>query len=42
MQQISVVEKGRLRIAGFAGNSAPDHVDHLHGMPAFLRMLEQW
>jgi hypothetical protein len=23
------------------GNSAPDHMDHFHGMPGFLRLLEQ-
>lgn len=23
----------------FAGNSAPDHVDHLHGMGEFLRVM---
>jgi hypothetical protein len=39
MQQISEVRKGNLAILGYAGNSAPDHIDHLHGMPEFLRML---
>jgi hypothetical protein len=39
MQQLSRVAAGRLRILGFAGNSAPDHVDHLHGLPAFLAVL---
>jgi hypothetical protein len=37
MQQLSEVRSGRLEILGFAGNSAPDHVDHLHGMPELLR-----
>src|SRR5688500_5300754 len=37
MQQLSEVRSGRLEILGFAGNSAPDHVDHFHGMPEFLR-----
>jgi hypothetical protein len=40
MQQLSTVERGGLRILGFAGNSAPDHVDHLHGMSHFLRLLQ--
>lgn len=40
MQQLSEVEAGRLRILGFAGNTAPDHVDHFHGMPEFLRLIE--
>lgn len=39
MQQLSEVRAGDLVILGFAGNSAPDHVDHFHGMPEFLGML---
>lgn len=41
MQQLSEVVAGGLRVLGFAGNSAPDHMDHFHGMPGFLRLLEQ-
>jgi hypothetical protein len=40
MQQLSEVQQGQLLIQGFAGNSAPDHLDHLHGMTDFLRKLE--
>jgi hypothetical protein len=36
MQQVSEVRAGRFELLGFAGNSAPDHVDHLHAMPEFL------
>lgn len=36
MQQLSEVREGRFEILGFAGNSAPDHIDHLHAMPEFL------
>lgn len=36
MQLLSETRKKELRILGFAGNTAPDHVDHLHGLPAFL------
>ncbi len=39
MQQLSAVEAGGFVVLGFAGNSAPDHVDHLHGMKAFLPLL---
>jgi len=39
MQQISETSKGNLTIMGFAGNSAPDHVDHLHALPHLLKML---
>jgi hypothetical protein len=24
---------------GYAGNSAPDHVDQLHSLPAWLKLL---
>ena len=41
MQQISEVRRGGLTILGFAGNSGPDHMDHLHGLPGFLQLLEQ-
>lgn len=40
MQQISEVRKGWLEILGFAGNTGPDHIDHLHGLPAFLNRLD--
>ena len=36
MQQLSEVRSGQFEVLGFAGNSAPDHVDHLHAMPQFL------
>ena len=36
MQQLSEVRAGRFELLGFAGNSAPDHLDHLHAMPEFL------
>ena len=40
MQQLSAVRSGRLAILGFAGNSAPDHIDQFQGMPEFLALLE--
>lgn len=36
MQGIGRAEQGQLRILAFAGNTAPDHVDHLHALPALL------
>ena len=36
MQQLSEVRAGRFELLGFAGNSAPGHIDHLHAMPEFL------
>lgn len=36
MQQTSVATKGNFRVMSFAGNSAPDHIDHYHGMGVLL------
>jgi hypothetical protein len=42
MQQLSELRAGRFELLGFAGNSAPDHVDHFHAMPELLaRTLER-
>lgn len=38
-QQLGETQQGKLQIRAFAGNSAPDHVDLLHGMPEFLAEL---
>lgn len=38
-QQLSAVRSGRFELLGFAGNTAPDHVDLLHAMPELLRRL---
>jgi hypothetical protein len=37
---LSDTRAGRLRVQGFAGNSAPDHVDLLHALPDLLQMRE--
>ena len=39
MQQLSEAGQGGFRVLGFAGNTAPDHIDHLHGMPEFLAQI---
>jgi hypothetical protein len=38
-QQLGEAGAGRFALLGFAGNSAPDHVDHLHAMPELLARL---
>ncbi|HYW29927.1 MAG TPA: hypothetical protein VE869_00375 [Gemmatimonas sp.] len=38
MQQLSHVKVGRFELLGYAGNSAPDHVDQLHAMPELLAL----
>lgn len=39
MQQLSSVKKGRFYLRGYAGNSAPDHIDHLHAMGEWFGLL---
>lgn len=38
-QQLSEANSGRLEVLGFAGNSAPDHVDLLHALGAWLNRV---
>jgi hypothetical protein len=37
MQQLSEAHRGDFHVLGFAGNSAPDHVDHLYALGDWLR-----
>ena len=39
LQQLSEVRAGRFELRGYAGNSAPDHIDQLHAMPELLARL---
>jgi hypothetical protein len=39
LQQLSEIRTGRFLLIGYAGNSAPDHVDQLHSLPEFLRWM---
>ncbi len=39
MQLLSRASSGSFLVLGFAGNSAPDHMDYLHNMPTFLKMM---
>jgi hypothetical protein len=39
-QMLSDAHKGAFRLVGFAGNSAPDHVDQLHALPVLLEWLD--
>ena len=38
-QQLSETRAGKFRLLGYAGNSAPDHVDQLHSLPVLLKWL---
>ncbi|MDQ2945116.1 MAG: hypothetical protein M3Y27_04110 [Acidobacteriota bacterium] len=40
-QELSEVRAGRFLLIGFAGNSAPDHVDQLHSLPEYLKWLKK-
>ena len=39
MQELAEAAAGKFLLMGFAGNSAPDHVDQLHSLPVFLKRL---
>jgi hypothetical protein len=39
LQQLSEAQSGRFLLVGFAGNSAPDHVDQLHALPVWLKLM---
>jgi hypothetical protein len=39
LQQLSELRAGKFLLIGYAGNSAPDHVDQLHSLPEFLRWM---
>src|SRR5207253_11090247 len=39
-QQLSEARAGKFLLVGYAGNSAPDHVDQLHSLPEYLRWLK--
>jgi hypothetical protein len=39
LQQLNELRLGRFLLIGYAGNSAPDHVDQLHSLPEFLRWM---
>ncbi len=39
MQQLSEAHRGGFHVLGFAGNSAPDHMDHLYALGWWMR---QW
>ena len=39
LQQLSEARAGQFLLVGYAGNSAPDHVDQLHSLPVFLKWL---
>jgi hypothetical protein len=40
-QQLSEARSGNFLLRGYAGNSAPDHVDLLHSLPEYLEWLEK-
>ena len=39
MQQLTRMKKGKFRVFGYAGETAADHVDHIHAMPYWLGLL---
>ena len=39
-QELSEVRAGNFHLIGFAGNSAPDHIDQYHSMPEYLMWMK--
>src|SRR6266446_3962704 len=39
MQQLSAADAGGFHLRGYSGNSAPDHIDFLHAMPAWFGLV---
>jgi hypothetical protein len=39
LQELSEARSGNFLLIGYAGNSAPDHVDQLHSLPEYLKWL---
>jgi len=39
-QQLSEARQGKFLLRGYAGNSAPDHVDQLHSLSVYLQWLK--
>ena len=39
LQQLSEAARGKFLLMGYAGNSAPDHVDQLHSLPQIVKWL---
>lgn len=40
LQQLSEARRGKFLLLGYAGNSAPDHVDQLHALPVLLTLVK--
>ena len=40
MQQLSEAKSGQFRVLGFAGNTAPDHIDHLHALAELVKGMK--
>jgi hypothetical protein len=41
LQQVSEARSGKFLLMGFAGNSAPDHVDQLHALSNWVAWILQ-
>lgn len=40
MHQLTAVDKKRLHVRGYAGNTAADHIDHIHSMGEWIGLLK--
>jgi hypothetical protein len=40
MRQLTVVDAGHFHVRGYTGDTAPDHIDHIHAMSEWLTLLK--
>ena len=40
MHQLTAVDAGRFHVRGYTGDTAPDHIDHIHAMSKWLKLLK--
>jgi hypothetical protein len=40
MHQLTAVDAGNFHVRGYTGDTAPDHIDHIHAMSEWLRLLK--
>jgi hypothetical protein len=40
MHQLTAVDAGHFHVRGYSGETAPDHIDHIHAMSEWLQLLK--
>jgi hypothetical protein len=40
MQRLATADSKHFHVRAYAGDTAPDHIDHIHAMPEWLGLLD--